>query len=288
MPPLSRAEKRRLKKQAKKGNETAESAPIEADPKKRKTEDAVDNDNHQENDKKKKKRTRRAKPPKKKIKRNTTAIHPSPITTMDAIVQGHISVTPAWLKPTDVERIRRDAEALRAAGAFTTSAIGGQSGETQKIKLRKRHSECCGLFDDAVAAEGVGDEEARNALMDAISDLREVLSRKVTPLAEFMELQYLYYPGDGKGFYGKHIDQQHRVPGKVNRVVSMVLYLNDLEWDYTVDGGNLRAYPPKSPPEDINPRGGTLVLFDSGKLLHEAMPTQRDRWALVGWFMAAE
>ncbi|RHY30512.1 hypothetical protein DYB32_004258 [Aphanomyces invadans] len=157
------------------------------------------------------------------------------------------------------------------------------------MELRKRHSECCGLFDDAEAAgKDVGDVAIRNALMDAISDLRETLSSNVQPLADVMELQYLYYPGGGKGFYGKHIDQQHHVPGKVHRVISMVLYLNDVNWNSAEDGGALRAYPSKkTPPVDVDPVGGTLVLFDSGKLLHEAMPTLRDRWALVGWFMAA-
>ena len=32
---------------------------------------------------------------------------------------------------------------------------------------------------------------------------------------------------------------------------------------------------------------GKLVLFDSRTLLHEALPTNRVRWAIVGWFMEA-
>ena len=36
---------------------------------------------------------------------------------------------------------------------------------------------------------------------------------------------------------------------------------------------------------DVNPIGGTLVIFDSVTLPHEVMPTkQRDRWATSGWF----
>jgi hypothetical protein len=37
--------------------------------------------------------------------------------------------------------------------------------------------------------------------------------------------------------------------------------------------------------EDVDPRGGTLVLFDSVSLPHEVLATkQRDRWACSGWF----
>ncbi|RHZ22608.1 hypothetical protein DYB31_011824 [Aphanomyces astaci] len=231
---------------------------------------------------------RRRKRPRSK-KPHSRSLTPSPITSMSAISTGHISVTPQWLPSSAVARIRQDAEALRAAGAFTQSAIGGREGESQKMALRKRHSECCGLFDDAEAVgKDVGDIRIRDALMGAIADLRETLSATVQPLADVMELQYLFYPGVGNGFYGKHIDQQHHVPGKVHRVISMVLYLNDEHWNSSTDGGALRAYPsPAHPPVDVDPAGGTLVLFDSGKLLHEAKPTQRDRWALVGWFMAA-
>jgi Rps23 Pro-64 3,4-dihydroxylase Tpa1-like proline 4-hydroxylase len=36
---------------------------------------------------------------------------------------------------------------------------------------------------------------------------------------------------------------------------------------------------------DVNPIGGTLVIFDSVALPHEVMPTlQRERWATSGWF----
>ena len=243
----------------------------------------------------------------------------------------------------------------------------------------------CGLFDDAKAAseharilrgadtaanerkkkmpkiptDGISslvdpkfDEEAREELFARMADLREqlqrVLGRRLSP---FMELQYLRYPGGGRGFYGRHVDQQvdeaakerkidktdeeeevevegvpraskgkkmtttknkkKRKHGK-NRSVSILIYLNNNAWDVKRDGGALRAYLPPAvvssnnyqPPAlgllgtardgpseskvrvvEIAPKGGTVVLFDSRTLEHEAMPTLRTRWALVGWFM---
>ena len=204
------------------------------------------------------------------------------------------------------------------------------------------------------------DEEAREELFARMADLREQLQRVLgRPLSPFMELQYLRYPGGGRGFYGRHVDQQvdeaakdrkidkteeeeeveveglrlaskrkkmtttknkkKKKHGK-NRSVSMLIYLNNNAWDVKRDGGALRAYLPPAvasnsqlssnnyqspapkllgtarddPSEskvrvvEIAPRGGTVVLFDSRTLEHEATPTLRTRWALVGWFMDGE
>ncbi|OQR81549.1 hypothetical protein THRCLA_11625 [Thraustotheca clavata] len=227
------------------------------------------------------KRSRRSTRRKKKGKRPMT-----PISSLDAVLKGEISVTKQWILPSLVERLRFDAKALRDANAFTQSTIGGRVGEKQTMKQSKRLSECCGLFDDAVnAPKDVGDSNARDTIMSLISDLHATLDEQVTPLGDEMELQYLYYPGDDEGFYGIHIDQQERILGKANRIVSMVLYLNEPDWNVDTDGGSLCAYPEGKSPVTVDPLGGTLVVFHSEKLIHEARPTKRDRWALVGWFL---
>jgi len=129
-------------------------------------------------------------------------------------------------------------------------------------------------------------------------------------LSEHMELQYLRYPGAGTGFYRRHIDQQFGRESELGlqpRAISILVYLNQ-EWDCAQDGGQLRAYyhdrgagkgggaskgrgdkgPGRSvaeEEEDVEPKGGTLVLFDSKSVEHEALPTRKERWALVGWFL---
>jgi len=101
------------------------------------------------------------------------------------------------------------------------------------------------------------------------------------------------------------------------RYVTAILYLNNtaapfVSWDARVDGGQLMLYPDaiasdvdtvvpvsssrssssssglkkKGAPVSVNPCGGTLVLFSSHELLHEVMPTTRDRYALTCWFTA--
>lgn len=214
--------------------------------------------------------------------------HPQPL--LNSISHGGLSVTPDWLPSGLVARLRADATALFAAGAFTVGALGGRSGQ-HGVEVLTRRCSCCGLFDDAAAARGVGDPRARAQLFEALADLRDALERHLgAPLAEAMELQYLRYPGGGEGFYGKHVDQQVRDPGRKSRVVSLLVYLNSPGWDSARDGGALRAWPQgcAAAAVEVEPAGGTLVLFDSMRLVHEARPTLKERWALVGWFLEGE
>lgn len=91
-----------------------------------------------------------------------------------------------------------------------------------------------------------------------------------------------------------------------SRRITAILYINDEDWDCSplVDGGALRCYIDNnstvvidSDPAvagvsagasagsvlNINPAGGTLVLFDSRYLLHEVCPSNRERFALTIW-----
>jgi SM-20-related protein len=240
--------------------------------------------------------------------------------SMPRIAAGSLAVTPHWLSPRLVNRLRADAAALKAAGAFSAAAVGGATAghgdpHTQTVRAATRRCEACGLFDDALtkAPRGTGDPAARGLLFAALASLRHDLELSSCrgpglPLADAMELQYLCYPGGGPGpssssnsssgspnpsggagFYGRHVDQQVGV----GRAVSLLVYLNgDASsdggpWCSNRDGGQLVAYPKghRQLPERVDPIGGTLVLFDSRTLEHEALPTRRPRWALVGWFL---
>jgi hypothetical protein len=223
-------------------------------------------------------------------------------------------------------------------GGGTTAEGGGGDMCPTTIDVRTRYCEVCGLFDDAENENfgGVGDRTSRDGLLDLMSDLREYIMIKLNvELSDSMELQYLHYPapvgigGDGGegnggnneddkddgtrgggGFYGRHFDQTGNEVGPLARKFSLLLYLNDMGWDASRDGGVLRAYVPSDDPVtrrekersssrvdgddgrfrvlDIVPEGGSLVLFDSSAVEHEVLPTYRERWAVVGWFLAEE
>lgn len=84
-----------------------------------------------------------------------------------------------------------------------------------------------------------------------------------------------YSRGD---FYKKHYDAFR---GEANRIVSLVSYLNT---DWTPgDGGELRLYT-DTMTVTVPPVYRNLVLFLSEEILHEVLPTNRERWSVTGWF----
>mmetsp|Transcript_6408 Transcript_6408/g.12085 ORF Transcript_6408/g.12085 Transcript_6408/m.12085 type:complete len:270 (-) Transcript_6408:996-1805(-) len=65
-----------------------------------------------------------------------------------------------------------------------------------------------------------------------------------------------------------------------HRTLTAILYLNSPEW---TDGGNLRCFGEDGSKIDINPTGGTLVIFDSSRVEHQVLPSSMDRFALTLW-----
>ena len=87
-----------------------------------------------------------------------------------------------------------------------------------------------------------------------------------------------YAVGD---FYKRHMDA-HK--GDANRVLSIVVYLNP-EWLPESDG-ELVLYKDESDKKGIKviPMFSTVVVFLSEEFPHEVLATQRDRYAIAGWF----
>lgn len=112
------------------------------------------------------------------------------------------------------------------------------------------------------------------ALMD---ELRLTLNQTLFLGLEEFECHFAFYPPGA--FYKTHLD---RFRDDDRRMVSAVLYLNDV-WQLG-DGGELRLHLPGQAPVDVEPLAGTLVLFLSGEMPHEVLPTRRDRLSLTGWF----
>lgn len=94
------------------------------------------------------------------------------------------------------------------------------------------------------------------------------------------ESHFAHYPPGA--FYHKHLDA---FAGERNRILSLVLYLND-GW-HSTNGGELVLYPDKgssNQPIKVAPTLGTSVIFLSEEFPHEVLPATQDRLSIAGWF----
>lgn len=84
----------------------------------------------------------------------------------------------------------------------------------------------------------------------------------------------LYEPGS---FYKKHIDQFQT---NDSRKYSMIMYLNQ-DWEQK-DGGELCIHH-QSGLQNISPKSGKTVFFQSNELEHEVLVTNKPRMSITGW-----
>ena len=112
----------------------------------------------------------------------------------------------------------------------------------------------------------------------------------------FSDMQCSCYQ-DATAQYMAHTDNV-RGEGSDGRLLTMVLYLNDEHWGAS-DGGALRIWVPRevvacegfqsdacAPYIDACPRGGTLCVFRSDRVLHAVRPPTRQRFAVTVWVLA--
>jgi len=107
----------------------------------------------------------------------------------------------------------------------------------------------------------------------------------ITRLRSQRELQLACYPGDGGG-YKRHTDAipETDMDG-VQRKVTAILYCNP-QWEIR-HGGLLQmrlADHDGGGVVDIEPKGGRLLMFLSGCMMHEVLPSHATRLAITSWF----
>ncbi|EON76090.1 oxidoreductase, 2OG-Fe(II) oxygenase family [Lunatimonas lonarensis] len=161
---------------------------------------------------------------------------------------------------------------LLSEGSFRHAGIG--KGESFTIKPEIRSDRV--LWMDERALSPV--QERYWSLMER---LRQAINRRCFLGLRSFECHFAVYPPGS--FYKRHLDQFQAVK---YRVVTVILYLNE-EWEESF-GGELRMYLPSSDKEerlvDVLPKGGRLVVFLSGEIPHEVLPTTQDRASITGWF----
>ncbi|CAE7867540.1 egl-9, partial [Symbiodinium sp. KB8] len=105
---------------------------------------------------------------------------------------------------------------------------------------------------------------------------------------------------DKGGSYAPHRDNERtgqRLRQWVNfRALTAVIYVNPSGFTSPEDGGQLRCHlgakiddlsgATALEVQDVAPRGGLAVLFPARRVLHEVLPSFRQRYALTLWFVA--
>lgn len=160
---------------------------------------------------------------------------------------------------------------LVGQGKFRHAAIG--KGGQKQVRTEIRSDEVLWMDADELSP-------LQTVYWEKIEEIRKVLNQRCFLGLRSFEGHFARYPIGS--FYKKHLDQFHTVP---HRVVTVILYLNDA-WT-SEDGGALRMYLPQEDGseriEDVLPLGGRLVVFLSGEIPHEVLPTKKERISITGW-----
>ena len=126
-------------------------------------------------------------------------------------------------------------------------------------------------------------------LLRALAALPAIVERHGwhRPLALPAMVQLGFYPGGTGACYRPHLDRwANEVDNR--RELTFLLYVN-VDWDASKLGGCLRLHPDVNRPGegtlDVEPIAGRIVVFESGKQMHEVMASAHgaDRIALTLW-----
>jgi SM-20-related protein len=156
-------------------------------------------------------------------------------------------------------------------GKFRHAAVG--KGGQKQVRTEIRSDEVLWMDADELSP-------LQAAYWEKVEEIRKVLNQRCFLGLRSFEGHFARYPIGS--FYKRHLDQFHAVP---HRVVTVILYLNE-KWTEE-DSGALRMYFSEEGGteryEDVLPLGGRLVVFLSGEIPHEVLPTKKERISITGW-----
>ncbi|MBU1620281.1 MAG: 2OG-Fe(II) oxygenase [Gammaproteobacteria bacterium] len=119
------------------------------------------------------------------------------------------------------------------------------------------------------------DNQVQQQYLELMAKLQQDMNQRCfLGLIDFEAHYARYQQGD---FYQKHLDA---FVGRSNRVLSTVCYLNTAE-----QGGELVLYDEQDQLlSKVQPKAGTLVVFESCRFPHEVLAASETRYSIAGWF----
>lgn len=191
---------------------------------------------------------------------------------INGIQEKHYAVVDDFLTSDLVASLREILQQKHEEDELKKSAVGNR---TNEIIVEAIRGDFIQWMDEAKA------NEVERQFFQRIQDLVNYLNRTCFMGILHKEFHYAVYP---KGtFYKRHLDT---FQNDDRRVLSMVFYLNDENWE-TTNGGELAIYEPAEYGEKtklIYPLPGRLVIFESQILEHEVLPVKASqRLSITGW-----
>ncbi|MBN3518504.1 2OG-Fe(II) oxygenase [Algoriphagus lutimaris] len=160
---------------------------------------------------------------------------------------------------------------LLEAGKFRIAAVG--KGEKKQVRTEIRNDQVLWIDPDNL-------NQFEQQYWSKVDEIRKAINQRCYLGLRSFEAHFARYPIGS--FYVRHMDQFQQV---LYRLVTVIIYLND-SWE-PEDEGMLRMYLPQEDGSektlDILPKGGRLVVFMSGEIPHEVMPTKKERISITGW-----
>lgn len=192
-------------------------------------------------------------------------------TLIDGILDEGYGIADNFLTSEEVAALAKRLRERRKAGQFRGAGVGNQQ---KTIENTIRGDEIMWLD-----ASTETPEEA--AFSSRIDEFIQYVNQTCYLGLQESEFHYALYPTGT--FYKRHLDQFR---SDSRRKLSVICYLNT-EWQAT-DGGQLALYIPNSTDGierqiTVEPTGGRLVCFESGRLEHEVLPAIRERLSVTGW-----
>ncbi|WP_339902915.1 2OG-Fe(II) oxygenase [uncultured Cyclobacterium sp.] len=174
------------------------------------------------------------------------------------------------------KELLKEQRELLMHGQFRLAGIG--KGESFAIKPEIRSDKVLWMDESLLTP-------LQEVYWNKMEKLRTAINQRCYLGLKSFEAHFAMYPQGS--FYLRHLDQFQSVS---YRIVSVVLYLNET-WDES-DGGELRMYYTRPDGiedfQDFLPLGGRVVVFLSGEVPHEVLPTNKERISITGWMKDRE
>ncbi|MCQ0110930.1 2OG-Fe(II) oxygenase [Zhouia amylolytica] len=184
----------------------------------------------------------------------------------------HYSVVDNFFSDEEVVSLRNSLLQKYEADRFKKSAIGNRTNEMIEKEIRG---------DFILWMNENETNEAETTFFNKINNLVNYLNRTCFMGILHKEFHYALYP-EGT-FYQRHLDT---FENDDRRVLSVVCYLNDQDWDNN-NGGELVLYLDENGSEvekRLYPLPGRVVIFESQRIEHEVMRVNSsERLSVTGW-----